>query len=438
MIKNRLQLINLSRDLKQKIIRRRLLDILDFSLKQSDPYFLTVKFLKRINFRKYKRIFVVGAGKGTYRMALAAEKFLGKRLSGGRINVPEKIKDGVLKKIKITLAGHPFPNNGSVLGAHKIISLIQSATEDDLILGLFSGGASALMCLPVVGVDLLDKIKTTELLLKSGANIDEINTVRKHLSQIKGGWLAEISKNSNLLSFYLSDVVGDDLSTIASGPTVSDKTTFAEALKVFKKYSLVKKLSDTVRHYLEEGSMGLHLETPKKISLKVKNIIIGSHKTLAQAAFKKARDLGFAAKIMTDDMVGETTTIGEVFIKRLYQEKSGTVLIAAGETNFKVKTRNPGGRNQQMGLAVLAKLKSNDFFLAFDSDGVDGIGLEKVGGVLMDYGTFEKAQKLKLDIKKALKTNDSYIFFKRLNCQIKTGYVGTNLGDIVILCRYQH
>lgn len=431
LIKNKKQLIGLAQNSAEKKLRRDLLDILEYALKMSDPLVLVEKFLRQIDCEKYKKIFVVGAGKGTYRMALAAEKFLGTKLAGGCISVPSIIKNGHLKKIKINLAGHPLPNAGNVTGAKKILETIKKANSGDLVLGLFSGGASALMCLPVDNVSLVDKIKVTGLLLRSGATIDEMNAVRKHLSQIKGGWLAKATGNTQFTVFYLSDVVGDDLSTVASGPTVADSSTFGDAIKVLKKYFLWNKIPLAVKKFLEDGLAGLREETPKKISANVKNIIIGSHKTLAKSAFGKAKQLSYQPMIITDEMKGDTEKVGIEFLTRAGKDKK-KIYIAAGETTFKVRTKNPGGRNQQMCLSVLPKLKNGQVFVAFDSDGVDGIAPEQVGGVIIGAGSKKIAQKLKLDIKKTLRINDSYHFFQKVGGLIKTGYVGTNLGDIVL------
>ncbi|HBX16139.1 MAG TPA: hypothetical protein DEF57_02420 [Candidatus Magasanikbacteria bacterium] len=432
-IKNKKELIGLAQNQAEKKLRGDMLAILECALAMSDPYFLVEKFLSQIDCKKYKKIFVVGAGKGAYRMALAAEKFLGAKLIDGCISVPAIIKNGHLKKIKVNLAGHPLPNLGSVIGAQKILEIIKNAGSDDLVLGLFSGGASALMCLPVDKVSLVDKIKVTELLLRSGATIDEMNAVRKHLSLIKGGWLAKAAE-AQFTVFYLSDVVGDDLSTVASGPTVADSSTFSDAIKVLSKYSLLNKIPNSVKKYLEDGQNGARQETSKKNSANIKNIIIGSHKTLAKAAFEKAKQLKYQPIIITDEMKGDTEKVGIKFLTRAASGKK-KIFIAAGETTFKVRTKNPGGRNQQMCLSVLPKLSNGQVFVAFDSDGVDGVAPEQVGGVIIGAGTLKNVQKLKINIKKTLQINDSYHFFQKVGGLIKTGYVGTNLGDIVLFSK---
>lgn len=438
LIKNYQALLR-TKDKKLQAGRDHLLSILEFSLNQSDPYNLTLKALGGIYLGNYQKIFVVGAGKGTYRMALASEEFLGSRLKAGAINVPAIIKDGQLKKIKVSLAGHPFPDEGSIRGAKEIVSLVRKSGRNDLILGLFSGGASALFAFPSQGISLNDKIAATNLLLRSGADINEINAVRKHLSRVKGGRLAELAKDTNLIALYLSDVIGDDLSTVASGPTAPDQTTFRQALEILEKYGLDNKVPRSVRLYLERGERGEITETLKHLSGNVKNIVIGNHKTLARAASVKARQSGFRSFIVAKEMQGVTEKVGvellEVF-RGQSKKRIPTLLIATGETTFKVGTKNPGGRNQQMGLAVMPRLKSGEVFLAFDSDGVDGVGPERVGGVLVDGERFKKVRGLKLNFKKALRDNASYDFFERVGGQIKTDYVGTNLGDIVMLLNY--
>ncbi|MCX6779386.1 MAG: DUF4147 domain-containing protein [Candidatus Magasanikbacteria bacterium] len=433
MVKNKRDLINLSGSKKDQVMRANLLEILEYALKAADPFVLTKQKLRQIDFKKYKKVYVVGAGKGSFRMALAAEEILKTKLTAGVVSIPEKLQGKQLKKIKVNLAGHPFPTEGSFLGAKKVLELVGKAKKGDLVLGLFSGGASALLSYPADDISLEEKIETTRVLLRCGANIQDLNSVRKHLSQIKGGRLAEKLKEGEMISFYLSDVVGNDLSTIASGPTVPDKTTFAKAVEVLNKYGVCEKIPRKIKQYLEEGSRGMYSETPKNDFVNVTNLIIGSHETLAKAAAAKATKIGFKAEIITEVMQGFTDKIGPAFVNKMHRDNKKRLLYAAaGETTFKVKTKQPGGRNQQMALAVLPYLKSGDYFLAFDSDGVDGVGPEKVGGAMVDYNTLKRAHYLKMDPLKALDENDAYNFFNEVGGLIKTGYVGTNLGDMVI------
>lgn len=416
-------------------MQNNLLNILELALKEADPYTLTLKKMSTLNFSSYRKIYVVGAGKGTYRMALAAEEILGDQITEGIINVPQKLK-GTLKKIKINLAGHPLPTAGSLRGGRKILTVVKKAQKGDLVLGLFSGGASALMSVPVEGISLADKIRTTQVLLRSGANIQELNAVRKHLSQIKGGRLAEAANGSTLISFYLSDVVGNDLSVIGSGPTAPDKTNFARALEVIKKYNLFHKIPASITSYLEMGVKDGYKETPKILGKNIINLIIGSHAILAKAAAVAAEKQGFKPVILSDVMQGITNEIGQSFIKKMHRDnQKNNLYIASGETTFTVKTKKPGGRNQQMCLSVLPYLQEGDYFLSFDSDGVDGVGPEKVGGALVDGKTLKKAEKKGLNWKKFATENNSYNFFKKVGGLIKTGYVGTNLGDLVLLVK---
>lgn len=425
----------------EKELRRDLLDILAYTLKAADPYQLTLAVLKKSDCCSGRRVWVVGAGKGTYRMAVAAERILGHRLVGGWINIPEVIKDGKLKKIKVTLAGHPFPTPTGVLGAQKILETVKRAKADDVILGLFSGGASALMSLPAKGIALDEKIAVTKLLLKTKATINEINSVRKHLSAIKGGRLAQAAAGNppagRFLALYLSDVVGDDQSTIASGPTVADKTTFGQAIAVLKKYDVWSRCPKSVQTYLLSGRSGKIGETPKKNFKQVRNIIIGSHRTLTLAAARRGRELDYQIKIITSKMTGDTEKVCSKYLAKVLAARPSkkTLWVAAGETTFKIRTKAPGGRNQQMGLVALSKIQPGMGFVAFDTDGVDGVGPKQVGGVLVDYSTKERVKKLKINIKKARRDNRSYETFERVSGQIKTGYVGTNLGDLVLIAR---
>lgn len=435
LIKNRAELIAEGRNIEEKKARELLLGILEKTLADVDPCQLTEKALRKVDWRAYDKVWVVGAGKGTYRMALAAERVLGPKLAGGRINVPEAIKDGLLHSVEVTLAGHPFPTLAGMEGSRRILSLVEHAGARDLILGLFSGGASALLSLPAQGLTLEDKIAVTKLLLRTSATINEINTVRKHLSAVKGGRLAEHAKGKQFLSLYLSDVVGNDLSTVASGPTVADKTTFSQAVNVLKKYDLWYKVPQVVREHLEKGIKNLILETPKKEISGARNIIIGNHEILAKVAAQRGKEAGFKVKILTAELKGDTEKMAVKLLAQNAKKKPIFLGIATGETTFRVRTNSPGGRNQQMGLCVLNKIKKGEVFIAFDTDGVDGVGPEQVGGVLVDAATLAKSKEMKLDLRIASRNNDAFNFFAAVGGQIKTGFVGTNLGDLVLVAK---
>ena len=264
---------------------------------------------------RIRKIFVAGCGKATGRMALAIQDLLGERISEGIIVV--KYGHGVpLEKIKVVEAGHPIPDQPGLDGAHRTAELLKSAAEDDLIFFLISGGGSALLPYPAAGVSLADKQKTTEILLKSGATIGEINAVRKHLSRLKGGQLARLASPARLISLVISDVVGDSLQTIASGPTVPDSSTYGECLEILHRHDLWTKIPANVARYLERGAKGEIEETPKpasEIFKKVQNVIVGNNPTAIDGAKRHAETLGYHAVILSDSVVGESRIVATSF-----------------------------------------------------------------------------------------------------------------------------
>ena len=355
---------------------------------------------------KYKRIFVVGAGKASIDLASSLEKVLGNRIIKG-IVIDTRIKK--LKKIIVKKGTHPLPSQDNIKATKEIVKILNEADKDDLVIILISGGGSALLSYP--RIKLNDLIKLNKALLSSGATIHEINIVRKHLSFIKGGQLAQLAQPAELITLIVSDVMGNNLDVIASGPTVLDKTTNKRAERILKKYNISKQT---------------FTETPKDKLTNVTNILLITNKLAAKAMKEKAIKLGYKAKILSTNLTGEAKTIGKLLAKK---SKKGICYIATGETTVKVKGNGKGGRNQEVALSALSKIKDS-LVLSCGSDGVDFI--EDAAGGIVDEETIKLANKKNLNNEEYRKNNDAYNFLSKTNSIIKTGKTGTNVGDLMI------
>lgn len=456
MIKNKKQLIDNGKTEKQRKVRGDLLSILENVITEINPKKIVENNVslrdnkiqigeKKFNLSDYKHIYVIGAGKATYFMAEALEGILGNKISEGLINVPEVLGEK-LEYIDTNIASHPIPNKTGALGAKRMVKILEKAKENDLVIALISGGGSALMPLPVEGINLEDKIKISKLLVTSKAPIEEINIVRKHISQLKGGKMAKIAYPAKIVSLYISDVVGDRLDTIASGPTVPDNSTFQDAISVLKRYELWDKIPNTIKDYLNLGLKDESLETPKgeekayKTS-KVFNYIVGSNKKALDIACRKIDELGYNCHLLTSFLEGEIHDVAKVLVSIAFEikrynkpVKKPAIVIAGGETTLDLKGKGYGGRNQELVMAGIRDLKEGITLVSFATDGVDGQTPEPIAGAIADLGTKEKSQKKRIDIDKYLENNDSYKYFKGLDELIKTGYTGINVGDIVMIC----
>ena len=431
------------------------------AIKAVDPEALVYQTLKLIDDRleisdatldlsEFRRILVVGAGKAGATMARAVENTLGDRISDGIIVV----KDGhakPLKRIRILEASHPIPDDRGVEAARSIVALLEAnASPDTLILGLISGGGSALLPLPREPVSLRDKQQITGLLLKCGATIDEINVVRKHLSGIKGGRLAQAAYPSSLFCLILSDVVGDSLSTIASGPTVGDPSTFSDCENVLKKYKIRQKASETVQKLIAGGIRGDFDETPKpgdKIFRRVSNVIIGSNRNALEAAAIEASSLGFNPLTLSTRMTGEAREVGTMLANKTMEichtgapVAPPACLLAGGETTVTIRGSGKGGRNQELALAAAIKLAEHprqrgdilpDIVIAgIGTDGGDGP--TDAAGAIVDTTTVERAERKGLDPVASLNQNDSYHLLGPIGDLLITGPTGTNVMDLMI------
>jgi glycerate 2-kinase len=410
--------------------------ILKSALAAADPTAAVRDALRtRRDLDRYGRIFVVGAGKAGGTMARAAEQVLGRRIFGGCVSV----KEGDMarcRRIELRPCGHPVPDERGVAAAHRIADLCAEAGERDLVLFLLSGGASALTPYPSPPVTLAEKQETTKLMLACGASIHELNALRKHISLIKGGQLARIVAPAHAVSLILSDVVGDDLGVIGSGPTAPDESTFATALAVLDRYGLRARVPASVRQRLERGEG----ETPKPgdaLFGKVENIIVGNNQKSLEAAARAAKTLGYRTLILASTIEGETRDVARMHAAIARQIRiSGqpvrrpACVISGGETTVTIRGAGKGGRNQEFALAAAIDITGleNTLIMSAGTDGSDGP--TDAAGALADGETVRRSKRSAAG---ALTNNDSYPFFEELGDLIITGSTGTNVMDLHVV-----
>ncbi|MGD1070941.1 MAG: glycerate kinase [Bryobacteraceae bacterium] len=414
--------------------------ILKAALAAADPTAAVEEALrKRRDLDRYQRIFVTGAGKAGGTMARAAEKILGKRIFAGCVAV----KDGdtaKCRRIELRPCGHPVPDERGVGAAGRIADLCIQAGARDLVIFLASGGASALTPYPAPPISLEEKRETTKLMLASGATIHELNALRKHISQFKGGQLARMAAPAHVVSLILSDVVGDDLGVIGSGPTVPDDSTFGTALAVLDRYGLRARVPLTVRQRLEAGEETGEEETPKPgdaLFENVENIIVGNNQKSLEAAARAAKALGYRTLILASTIEGETRDVARMHAAIARQiRKSGQPLrppacvISGGETTVTIRGPGKGGRNQEFALAAAIDIAGleNTLIMSAGTDGTDGP--TDAAGAVADGETVGRSKR---SAKEALAENDSYPFFAALGDLIITGSTGTNVMDLHVV-----
>lgn len=395
-----------------------------------------------IDLSRYKHIYVVGAGKATASMALAMEAVLEDRIDEGIISVKYR-HTKPLKIITTIEAAHPVPDKNGCDAAARILSLAQKAGKDDLVICLLSGGGSALLPLPAPGLSLEQKQETISILLACGADINEINTVRKHLSAIKGGQLARAAAPATIISLILSDVVGDRLDVIASGPGVADPGTFLDCMKLVDRYKLSKTLPAEVIRHLNQGVSGIIPETPKPGEIdKSRSLhhIIGSNFDALQAAAGCAAGLGYNSLILSSMIEGDTTqaarfhaAVAKEIVRTGHPVSIPACVLSGGETTVVVEGKGKGGRNQEFCLAAALEISDceNTIVLSGGTDGTDGP--TDAAGAIADNSTAKRARSMGMDPCCFLKENDSWNFFEKTGDLLVTGPTHTNVMDVRIL-----
>lgn len=403
------------------------LQILEAGLEAAKPEQFLAKYIERnkitrpknIHLSAFNRIYVIAVGKAADLMADYVYSKIS--IDGGLIVIPQTHKvEHSNKKLKIIHSSHPIPNKKSVIAAKSLIKFLQNTNQDDFVIFLISGGTSPLVCLPY-GVTLKQKQALTQELLACGATIKEINALRKHLSAIKGGKILE-HLNCKAVSFVLSDVVGDDLSSIASGLTYYDTTTYADCIRIIKKYGLANKIPKAVLRHLRMGVQGKIPETPK--TPKIQNYVVASNKDCLVAMANKAKALGYKTKTL-QPLSGDIRIVASKILRNL--PKSRYCLLFGGEPTVKVAGSGRGGRNQELVLHLMKKLGSKFVVASVGTDGIDGN--TKYAGAIFYRGV------QKNEIERYLQNNDSNSFFKKHGGLIKTGPTHTNLMDIGLVIR---
>ncbi len=397
---------------------------------------------EKLNLDQFHRVFIIGGGKASAPMAGAVEGLLGRRVAGGAVVV--KYGHGEpLERTEIYEAGHPVPDEAGLAGAQHIMEVLSKTGEKDLIICLLSGGGSALLPLPVEGVTLEEKQEMTRLLLACGADIRETNTVRKHISRIKGGQLARAAYPSPVVNLILSDVIGDDLDVIASGPTVPDRSTFSDMMAVLNKYKLMNQTPRSIIEYMHQGLAGRVPETPKPgdpVFSRVLNRIVGSNIMALQAAAQEAATRGYRTLILSSSIDGEAREISRMHaaIAREIRTTGNPLqppacVISGGETTVTMTGRGLGGRNMELALAAAPIIEGIEdlLILSAGTDGTDGP--TDAAGAWVDGATLIRARKLGLDHRQDLRDNNSYPFFQALGDLLITGPTRTNVMDIRLI-----
>ncbi len=408
----------------------------------------SILFIKNheIDLHSLHKIYVIGVGKAVIPMASAITEVLGDLISEG-VLIAKHADNGIRSKmpgqIQVLIGSHPIPSGNSIKATTAMFNMLKMTTPDDLVIGLISGGGSALMTYPAKTIGLSGLQKTTTLLLKCGATIEEMNTIRKHLDLIKGGGLLKHIYPAKSVHLILSDVLGDPLSMIASGPTSVDPTTYDDCLMIIQKYKISKQMDKTVMEYLQKGAEGQIEETIKDrnpIIYDHSNFIVGSLRIAAEAASVCAKEAGFDSRIITTSLRGEARIVGSKLAEQLVKvsrEKNSNAkpvcLIAGGETTVTVSGKGKGGRNQEMALAAAQILRgiNNCVFVTFATDGEDG-PTDAAGGYITGK-TFQVGLEKGLVFQNYLNDNNAYEYLEKTGSLVKTGPTGTNVNDLVLM-----
>lgn len=443
LFKNHRQIINNGQTPELKKIRKDILEILSNSYDAVNPYKAVKNHINDgkivfdseiIDVSNFENIYLIGFGKASIGMAQAVSDSLNIKNGAVITNDP---KNKVQNSNIITYIGsHPLPTQNNIDNTNKILDIVKKCKKNDILFVMISGGGSSLLCKPRVKID--DMNQTTDLLLKSGANINEINTIRKHLSYVKGGQLVTLA-SCTIITFIISDIIGDPIEFIASGPTCLDSTTYSDARIVFKKFKLWENLPFSIKKIIENGVKGKIPETPKnkQIFKNTFNFIVANNTIACNAAKKKAEELKYKAILLTSSLNGEAKEIGKYLAEKAanyLKNVKNIVFISGGETTVTIKGNGKGGRNQEMVLSSIEKLAGKDIvFSSFATDGIDG-NCDAAGSIADAY-TLKRAEAKDMDPKKFLDNNNSYEFFKNLKDLLTTNHTGTNVMDIQILVK---
>jgi len=392
-----------------------------------------------VDLQRVRRIVVVGLGKAGAPMAAAVEEILGDRIDAGVV-VTKYGHVQPTRTIRLHEAGHPVPDDAGIAGAQAVLDQVHGLGPDDLVLVLISGGGSALTPAPVAGITLAEKQALTKSLLACGADIREMNALRKHISRIKGGQLARAAAPSRVFTLILSDIVGDPLDAIASGPTVPDPRTYADALAILDKYHIRQEIPASIRTHLEAGAAGRIPETPKpddSLFSRVRSVMVASNIQALEAAKAEAARRGFQAMILSSFIEGETREIARMHAALALEVRASgnplkppVCIITGGETTVTLKGKGKGGRNQEFALAAALDIAGlpDTVILSAGTDGTDGP--TDAAGALADGATVSRAVGLGLAPRAALDGNDAYPFFQRLGDLVMTGPTRTNVMDV--------
>jgi hydroxypyruvate reductase len=423
-------------------LRRHALRIFRAAVDAANPREAILRHMRRCNLRRFENVYAIGAGKAGATMAAALERVPGLHIAAGLVNVKYG-HTARLRRVELCECGHPVPDRNGLRGARRIAEIAGKAGSKDLVICLISGGASALLPHPAQGISLADKQATTKALLACGADIHELNTVRKHLSAIKGGQLARFAWPATVMTLALSDVIGDDLDVIGSGPTVPDRSTFTDALDILRRYRLMRRVPNTVRERLERGVAGGIDETPKPgdpIFARVQNVVVGNNRIAIDAMVRVARALGYRTMVLSTMIEGEAREVARVHAAIAREIRSSgqpvkppACIISGGETTVTLRGQGLGGRNQEFVLAAARNIGGLRNVVVF-SAGTDGTdGPSDAAGAIADGQTIARATEKGLSAADSLARNDSYHFFEPLDDLIRTGPTGTNVMDVQIV-----
>jgi glycerate-2-kinase len=434
-------------------VRKDILRALDEGIRAADPALILKKSTRirgdalqvqtlHLDLSSFRRVLIVGGGKASARMAVELERILGRWLTAGVVNVPEgqDLPSGN-GRVSFNRATHPIPSESGERGVRLMLKMVGRPNRDDLVFCLISGGASALLPLPARDVSLEDKAELTRMLLVSGADIHELNTVRKHLSAIKGGRLAELLHPATVVSLIISDVVGDRIDSIGSGLTAPDPTTYDDARRILVERRLWSECTPAIRRVIERGIRGEIKETPKKGSSvfeKTHNFILASNEISRERAARTIRALGYATSVSSREFAGEASAVGSHFAEeaarrsRLHRGEPWAI-VAGGETVVRVEGRGVGGRNQELVLAACEGLSGlkNVGLASVATDGIESS--TDAAGAIADGDTLRRAMGKGLNRDLYLRNHDSYHFFEPLGDLIRTGPTGTNVNDLLIV-----